>query len=79
LSNRGSRRIIEKKKYKCLGEISALTKMLDEIRVRHAAKIKEMEVQKPVKIVAEKTFRTFLGIPGMESNRSEIVETPKSS
>ena len=31
---RGSRRILEKKKYKCLGEISILTKIIDEMAVR---------------------------------------------
>ena len=32
LSSRGSRRLEEKKKYKCIGEINMLTKMLDEVK-----------------------------------------------
>ena len=32
LSSRGSRRLEEKKKYKCIGEINILTKMLDEVK-----------------------------------------------
>ncbi len=31
---RGTRRILEKKKYKCLGEISILTKIVEEMSIR---------------------------------------------
>ena len=75
LSIRGTRRILEKKKYKCLGEISTLTKILDEIRKRHSLKLKNMAVKK-VKHVSEKTFSNFLGIPGMETNRTDTLDSP---
>ena len=35
LSQRGKRRILEKKKYKCLGEINTLTYILEEMRFRN--------------------------------------------
>lgn len=38
ISSRGTRRILEKKKYKCLGEINLMTKILDEIRRRNDIK-----------------------------------------
>lgn len=53
--------------------------MLDEIRMRHVAKLKDMEIKSPVKIVAEKSFNNFLDIPGMESNRSFAIDSNEST
>ena len=85
LSVRGTRRILEKKKYKCLGEISTLTMILDEAKKRNISRVTQNAL-KTVKVVIKETSRAFLGFPSIESHRSRdrnndsprIKEDPKS-
>lgn len=76
LSIRGSRRILEKKKYKCLGEISSLTTVLEEARHRNVTRVTKEAIKK-VKVMIQETSRAFLGFGSAETNRSKEVESPK--
>lgn len=66
IGKRGARRIFEKKKYKCLGEINLITKILDEIRRRNASKKAMAAAAKAALKGANSnsnadTFRNFMG------------------
>ena len=46
LSSRGERRLLEKRKYKCIGEINSLTKILDEVKINQRI-IEKEELNRP--------------------------------
>ena len=77
---RGTRRILEKKKYKCLGEISCLSLILEDTRKRLIQRISQQATKRVKVAVAEATSHGMYGMGGGMAGMGGLgLDSPRSN